>query len=101
LVCADTEQLSPDEIDKLAAYIYDQQIQQISDSVLQVLSRLPRHNDLPMIALGTGKFLAVEAGRRLGMDVQELATISTSQVSAVAPCLAAAYLLAGQLEGKR
>jgi (4-(4-[2-(gamma-L-glutamylamino)ethyl]phenoxymethyl)furan-2-yl)methanamine synthase len=101
LVCADTEQLSPDEINKIAAYIYDQQIQQISDAVLQVLSRLPRHDGLPIIALGSGKFLAVEAGRRLGMDLQELTSIAESQVSAVAPCLAAAYLLAGQLEAEQ
>jgi probable H4MPT-linked C1 transfer pathway protein len=101
LVCADTDILTTEEINKIAHYIYIQQIQQISEAILQVLSRLPSHDDLPIIALGFGKFLAVEAGRRLGMEVHDLASIGSSKVSAVAPCLAAAYLLADQLEAEQ
>jgi len=40
LVCADTEMLSPAEIDEMAHYIYEQQLNQISEALLQVLSRL-------------------------------------------------------------
>jgi len=98
LVCADTEQLTTEEINKIAYYIYNQQIKQISEAVLQVLSRLPSHDGLPIIALGSGKFLTVEAGRRLGMDVRDLAIIGSKNESVVAPCLAAATLLADQLE---
>ncbi len=99
LVCADKELLTVDEINKIANYIYVKQIQQISDAILQVVSRLKNHYDLPIIALGSGRFLAVEAARRLGIEVQDLAAIgSSNKVSAVAPCVAAAYLLADQME---
>jgi hypothetical protein len=98
LVCADTELLPVEEINKIAHYIYIKQIQQISEAVHQVLSRLPCHRDLPIIALGSGKFLAVEVGRRLGMEVHDLTTFGNNKVLDVAPSLAAAYLLADQLE---
>jgi len=98
LVCADTEQLTAKEIKQVAHYIYNQQIQQISEAVLQVLSRLPSQDDLPIIALGSGKFLAVEVGQRLGIKLLDLAPLGNGKESAVAPCLAAAFLLADQLK---
>ena len=101
LICADTEQLESREIYKIAQYIYAKQIQQISEAILQVLSQLPDHDPIPIIALGSGKFLAIEAGRRLGMEIRDLALIGSAKESAVAPCLAAAYLLSDHLEAKQ
>jgi hypothetical protein len=104
LVCADTEVLSPAEIDAMARYIYEQQLQQISQALLQVLSRLvhgakaPTTNDLPVVAMGSGAFLAVDAARRLGLTVFELGARWGRETSAVAPCLAAAHLLVEQME---
>jgi probable H4MPT-linked C1 transfer pathway protein len=100
LVCADTDMLSPAEIDEIARYVYEQQVRQISEAVLQVFSALPERRDLPICALGSGRFLAVEVARRLGLGTVELSIAESQQTSAVAPCLAAGYLLIEQLESK-
>jgi probable H4MPT-linked C1 transfer pathway protein len=90
LVCADAETLSPDEIHHLARYLYEKQLQQVVEAMYQVCSRLPG-DALPLIAVGSGRFLAVEASRRLGLP---LATLEIpSAALAVLPCLAVAVLL--------
>jgi probable H4MPT-linked C1 transfer pathway protein len=100
LVCADMEMLGIEEIDEIAHYIFEQQVRQISEAILQVFSLLPKHKDLPIYALGSGRFLVVEVARRLGLEITELSISESQQVSAVVPCLAASYLLAEQLESK-
>jgi probable H4MPT-linked C1 transfer pathway protein len=104
LVCADAEMsqtpvrgLSAAEIDALAAYVHQQQLRQIEDGLLQVLARLTGHRDLPVVAVGSGAFLAVAAGRCLGLTVLDLQVDWGREGSEVAPCLAAAHLLAEQL----
>ncbi len=96
LVCADAEMLSAAEIDEMARYIYQQQLGQISAALLQVRSRLANRSDLPVVALGAGAFIAVEASRRLGLTVLDLAQWGREE-SAVAPCVAVAHLLAEQI----
>lgn len=98
LVCADTEMLSNEEIDALAAYIYLQQLRQIADGLSQVLDRLPLLRDFPMLALGSGAFLATESARRLGLHPRSLPAEWTQSVSVVAPGVAVAQLLAAFLE---
>ena len=98
LVCADTEMLSVAEIKAIARYIHTQQVEQIAQGVLQVLSRLADRGDLPLVATGAGAFLAVEAGQRLELRVVDLTAEWGRERAAVAPSLAAAYLLAERLE---
>jgi len=98
LVCADTEMLSPAEIDEIAHYIHQQQLQQISEALQQVLSRLVGRRNLAVVAMGSGAFLASEAGRSLGLTVFDLEARWGREASAVAPCLAVAHLLAKQME---
>lgn len=98
LVCADTEMLSPMEIEAMARYIHERQVEQIAQGLLQVLSRLADRGDLPLVAMGSGAFLAVEAGRRLRLRVVDLTAEWGRERAAVAPSLAAAYLLAECLE---
>jgi probable H4MPT-linked C1 transfer pathway protein len=100
LVCADTEMLSPAEIDEMAHYIYQQQLQQITEALQQVLSRQTGRRDLAVAAMGSGAFLAAEAGRRLGLTVFDLEARWGREASAVAPCLAVAHLLAEQVEAR-
>ena len=105
LVCADTEQLSPDEIDALAAHVYLQQVRQIEDGFSQALSRLPALRAFPVLALGSGAFLAAEAAQHLGLQTQSLPADwiqpdSSLAPEAAAPCVAAALLLASALEGE-
>lgn len=98
LVCADMEMLTPQEIEEMAGYIYEQQLEQIQRALQQVLSRLPQLRDLPVITMGLGAFLANEAARRVGVDPQELETGWGRKVSEVAPCVAVAHLLAAEME---
>lgn len=98
LVCADVEMLSPAEIDAMANYIYQEQVRQISQALLQVLSHLADRRDLPAVTMGSGAFLAMEAARRLGLAALDLGARWGRETSAVAPCLAAAHLLAERME---
>jgi hypothetical protein len=95
LVCADVEILSPEEIQHLARYLYERQLQQVSEAMYQVSSRLPGE-DSPLIAAGSGGFLAIRAGQRLGLPRASL-DISSEALS-VLPCLAVAALLDKHLE---
>jgi (4-(4-[2-(gamma-L-glutamylamino)ethyl]phenoxymethyl)furan-2-yl)methanamine synthase len=101
LVCADAEMLSAAEIDEMARYIYQQQLGQISAAILQVRSRFADRAELPVVAMGSGAFMAVEASRRLGLTVLDLAAPWGQEESAVAPCVAVAQLLAEHIEARR
>ena len=97
LVCADTEMLSDAEIDELARYIHAQQIFQIRQGLDQVISRLPRLRSQPVIALGAGAFLGEAAARSLDLKIRDLGSRWGAEELAMAPCVAAARLLADQL----
>lgn len=102
LVCADMEMLSSAETDEMARYVHQQQLRQIGEALLRVISRLGGRRDLPVVAMGSGAFLAVEVGRRLGLTVLDLEATWGRDVSAVAPSWAAAHLLAERMaEGRR
>ena len=100
LVCSDGETAGVEEIDTLARYLKEKQLQQIVDSLFQVLSGLKHASSLPMIALGTGEFLVREAARRLGMPVIDTKDKWGDGAMACFPALAAAYLLALNRFGK-
>ena len=100
LVCADLDMLSTAEIEEMAGYIYEQQLEQIHRALQQVMSRLPQLRTLPVITMGLGAFLASEAARRAGLAAQELGIEWGRKVSEVAPCVAVAHLLAAQLESE-
>jgi (4-(4-[2-(gamma-L-glutamylamino)ethyl]phenoxymethyl)furan-2-yl)methanamine synthase len=97
LVCADSEMLSPDAIDAMARYIYDQQIRQIREGIEQVLSRSPVHRERPVVLLGMGAFLGSAAAESLGLAIAGLDDNWGREKLAVAPCLAVAHLLAEHL----
>jgi probable H4MPT-linked C1 transfer pathway protein len=94
LICADTEVLAQDAIDQMAEFIYQQQLAQIGQALSQVLSHLPGSREIPVVALGAGAFIAVEAARRAGLPVTNLAETWGRREAQVAPSLAVAYLLA-------
>ena len=95
LVCADAETLGPEEIHRLARYLYEKQLQQVTEAMYQVCSRLSG-DDLPLLAAGSGRFLAIEAGRRMGLPLASLEIPSGALI--VLPCLAVAALLGKRLE---
>jgi hypothetical protein len=118
LVCADTDTLEAAEVRALAAYLAEKQLQQVTEGLLQVLSRLAREGARgaagrgaegaeggapsgppPLAPAGVGAFLAAEAGRRLGLRVLEEGAVARGQAVHALPALAAAALLAGRLTG--
>jgi (4-(4-[2-(gamma-L-glutamylamino)ethyl]phenoxymethyl)furan-2-yl)methanamine synthase len=102
LVCADVEMLSPTAIDEIAAYIYDQQVRQIREGLAQVISRQPLLRGHPVIVLGAGAFLGIEAARSMELETKDLAGDWRREELIAAPCLAVAHLLAEHLkEGSR
>lgn len=98
IVCADGETLHEEDIIQLARYIYEKQIQQVTEALMQVLSRFPDTYHFSVVACGLGEFLAKKCCERLGLKVQGISEILGSQASRVAPCMALAYLLAEKLD---
>jgi (4-(4-[2-(gamma-L-glutamylamino)ethyl]phenoxymethyl)furan-2-yl)methanamine synthase len=94
IVCADAEQLSTDEIDELARHVLVQQVCQIRDGIDQVLSRLPRLRNQPVVILGSGAFLGKAAAECVGLKIMEWTGSWEREKLSVAPCIAAAHLLA-------
>jgi len=101
LICADREMLSEEEIFKLTRYLFEKQLQQITQALLQVLSRIEDGYRLPLVVAGTGSFLAVELGRRLSMTIVDPGKEWGEKAMAALPSLAVAYLLAKRLEVER
>jgi len=103
VVCADSEMLSREEVTNLAGYIYEKQIQQVTEALMQVLSRVPSAHPLPVITCGLGEFLGKKCCERLGLRNQGIEEMLGPRASLVAPCVAVAYLLAEKLtpEGRK
>jgi len=98
IVCADTEMLTPDQIDEMVQYLSARQALQIRDGIEQVISRRPCLRGCQAIVVGSGSFLGIAAVRSAGLEIDTFADNLGSGELAVAPCLAAAQLLYEHLE---
>jgi probable H4MPT-linked C1 transfer pathway protein len=87
LVCSDVDQLAADQIDAIAAYLHGEQLRQIEDAVRRVQHRVPP--EAPVVAVGSGAFLAREVAARVRR------TVATAP--APSPAAALAALLAARL----
>jgi probable H4MPT-linked C1 transfer pathway protein len=74
LVCSDVEQLDEQEIDAIAAYLHGEQVRQIEEAA--------RKHDGPVVAAGTGAFLAREVAARLGREAIDTAWGPASALAA-------------------
>jgi (4-(4-[2-(gamma-L-glutamylamino)ethyl]phenoxymethyl)furan-2-yl)methanamine synthase len=90
LVCSDLEQLGEGEVDRIAAFLHGEQLRQIED-VARRAELLP---GAPVIAVGSGAFLAREVAARL----ERVATDAPwgAAGAEVAPAAALAALLAAR-----
>jgi (4-(4-[2-(gamma-L-glutamylamino)ethyl]phenoxymethyl)furan-2-yl)methanamine synthase len=82
LVCSDVDQLDEAEIDAIAVYLHGEQVRQIEEAARRVAQ------DGPVVAAGTGAFMAREVAARLERNVA---------ADAVGPAAALAALLAASL----
>lgn len=97
LVCADLEQFGAEEIRQLCCYLYERQLQLLSDALLQVLSRF--NCPLPLLLAGEGAFIGEELGNRLKLPVYYLSAHFSPEIGKMFPAWALAVLLAEQEEG--
>jgi probable H4MPT-linked C1 transfer pathway protein len=99
IVCADEEMLTAQEIETLARYVHHRQVMAITEGLLQVLSAM---DDCPSMVTvtGVGKFLAVEAARRVGMAMADLDLELRLPAEAAASAVALAWLLGRDLSGQ-
>jgi probable H4MPT-linked C1 transfer pathway protein len=93
LVCADAEQLAPEEIDAIAEFLHEEQVRQIESAARRVSGRFG--GEAPVVPLGAGAFLARDAADHLGRAVVELPWSAAERDAA--PAAALAELLAGGL----
>jgi (4-(4-[2-(gamma-L-glutamylamino)ethyl]phenoxymethyl)furan-2-yl)methanamine synthase len=94
IVCADDEMLSTAEINELARYVYVQQVRQVREGINQVLSRLPRLRNQPVVVLGSGAFLGKAAAEGIGLIILDVTGNWGRENLSAAPCISAARLLA-------
>ncbi len=93
VACEDRRGLSADQIVAMAAYVAEKQVQQITEGMLQVLSRFDSGFRLPVVPLGIGTFLGARCARRLGLLVCDPPALTSGGHLPFSPCVAAAYLL--------
>ncbi len=95
LVCADSEMLSQDDIQTMARFIADSQVQQITTALNQVISASGVRG--PLVAVGAGAFLVELAAARLGLACLRPTDFLSDQAAAVAPAAAVALLYRDEL----
>ena len=93
VVCEDRHGLTADEIVAMAAYLAEKQLQQITEGMLQVLSRIEGGFRLPVVAVGIGAFLGASCARRLNLTVCDPPALADSDSLPFSACASAAYLL--------
>ena len=102
IVCADTNLLSEQEIHSMATYIYERQLDQIRESMIQVLETHEGYDlTTPVVVTGLGaEFLAKKVAEQ--MKFRKLINLEQElghQGALAAPAAAIAILLAEELEG--
>jgi probable H4MPT-linked C1 transfer pathway protein len=87
LVCADSEQLAEHEIETIAAYLHSEQVRQVEVAARQVSTRFGERT-MPIVALGSGAFIARAVAERLGRPVLEMPWTAAERDVAPAAALA-------------
>jgi probable H4MPT-linked C1 transfer pathway protein len=96
LVCADAEQLASHELETIAAYLHSEQVRHVEAAARQVSTRFPERA-MPIVALGSGAFIARAVAERLGREVLEMPWSAAERDTA--PAAALAELAAGGRHG--
>ncbi|MEJ2272298.1 MAG: hydantoinase/oxoprolinase family protein [Candidatus Bathyarchaeota archaeon] len=104
VVCADIEMLTEQQITDMAHFVYDKQVNQITEGLNQVSKRvrLLTQKKLNLVVTGLGRiFLAKKAGEKIGyekiVDMEEY----LGEKSAIgSTSVAVALMVASNLEGK-
>ena len=93
VACEDSKHLTAGELHAMAAYIAEQQTQQITEGMFQVLSRIENGLHLPAVPVGIGAFLGEICAERLNLTTCNPPVLTDTGSISLSPCTAAAYLL--------
>lgn len=93
VVCEDRQGLTVPQVATMAAYIAERQLQQITEGMFQVLSRIERGLRLSVVPVGIGAFLGSACAGRLGLAIHDPPALNNDGSLPLSPCAAAAYLL--------
>jgi probable H4MPT-linked C1 transfer pathway protein len=103
VVCADIEMLNQREIVSIAKYVYNQQIQQVADSLEKVYKKIKEQesSEIPVVVTGLGKeFLARAAVEKDGIEmIIDLASLIHDDAAYATPAFGVALMTASKLEG--
>jgi probable H4MPT-linked C1 transfer pathway protein len=104
VVCADIEMLTEQEIVQIAKYIYDRQIEQVTEGLSQVYNRIKLYMKAKIgaVVTGLGKgFLARKAAQHVGIDeIIDLNELVQSDIATVSTAVGVALMVASKLEGR-
>lgn len=104
VVCADEEVLSEKEIIKMAQYVCERQIEQISDGLRQVYEQVARfaNAEFTIVLTGLGKdFLARKAAEKLGFSkIVDFDNLVPGGVAKVSTVVSLAFMIASDLGGR-
>jgi probable H4MPT-linked C1 transfer pathway protein len=93
VICEDSTYLTTEALHTMATYIAEQQIQQITEGIFQVLSRIENGFRLPVVPVGIGAFLGEICTERLNLTTCDPPVLTDIGSISLSPCAAAAYLL--------
>jgi probable H4MPT-linked C1 transfer pathway protein len=104
VVCADTEMITQQEIIKIAQYIYNKQIQQVTAGLTKVYAytKTLTSGKVPVVVTGLGKkFLAAVAANEVGVDaIVDLGELLPLEAVLATPAFGVALMTAQKLEGE-
>ncbi len=97
VVCADMETLSPEDIERIAMFVYKNQLEQIEKRISQVTSRLDMR--CPVVVTGLGStFLGAPAAKNHGFDhIIDLSDIMGIDASKASSAVATAVIVGLQI----
>lgn len=105
LVCSDTEMLSKRQLVAIAQYIYEKQLDQITNGLMQVYDSAKKgaSTKVPVLVAGLGKdFLARRAAERAEVDtIMDLAELLPRGVSLAVPAVGVALMASKRFEGEK
>jgi probable H4MPT-linked C1 transfer pathway protein len=103
VVCADVDMLDEQEIPEVAKFIYEKQVEQIADGLIQVYGRMKKRvrENISVVVAGSGRnFLAGKAAERIGInEIIDLGDLLGANAASASPSVGVALMVATRLEG--
>ena len=99
VVCGDLDLLSPDDVEEIARFIYQKQVEQVAEALEEVSDR---ENIELVIVTGLGmNIIGCEAAKLLGLEVRTMEEILSKEDCVVAPAVGTAILMKKFLENRK